>query len=60
MDRDERTEMPRKNSDLMREQRDYYRLCDEADALGIPVSLDDPRTPPTIAALREAVEAARA
>ena len=36
--------------------RDYYRLCDEARALGIAVSLDDPDSPPTVAALRAAVE----
>ena len=42
-------------SQLIREARDYYRLCDEARALGIPVALDDPRSPQTVAALREAV-----
>jgi hypothetical protein len=42
-----------------REARNYYDLCDEARALGILVSLDDPDSPPTVAALRNAVEAAR-
>ena len=44
---------------LRNEQRAYYRLCDEARALGIPTSLDDPRSPKTVDALRAAVEAAR-
>jgi hypothetical protein len=43
----------------VREQRDYYNLCDEAARLGIVVSLDDPRSPKTVAALRDAVEKAR-
>ena len=33
----------------------YWRLCQEALALGIPTSLDDPRSPKTVAALRAAV-----
>jgi hypothetical protein len=36
----------------------YYRLCAEADRLGIPTSLDDPRSPRTVAGLRAAVDAA--
>ena len=44
---------------LRNEQAAYYRLCDEARALGIPTSLDDPRSPKTVDALRAAVEAAR-
>lgn len=44
---------------LKQEARDYYRLCDEAKTHGIPVSLDDPRSPNTVDALRQAVEAAR-
>lgn len=44
---------------LRDEARAYYRLCDEARALGIPTSLDDPRSPRTVAELRAAVEAAR-
>lgn len=40
------------------EARDYYRLCDEAERLGIPTSLDDPRSPKTVQGLRDAVEAA--
>jgi len=38
------------------EARDYYRLCDEARALGIPTSLDDPRSPTTVDGLRQAIE----
>ena len=37
--------------------RAYYRLCKEAEALGIPISLDDPRSPRTVDGLREAVVA---
>lgn len=44
---------------LVRQARDYYRLCDEAHRLGIPTSLDDPRTPRTVAGLRAAVDAAK-
>jgi hypothetical protein len=44
---------------LQDEARAYYRLCEEAAALGIPTSLDDPRSPRTVDALRAAVEAAR-
>ena len=40
------------------EQRDYYALCDKAQALGIPTSLDHPDTPRTVAALRKAVAGA--
>ena len=46
-------------TELIREAQAYYRLCAEAKALGIPVSLDHPDTPQTVQALREAVEAAR-
>ena len=42
---------------LLAEARDYYRLCETADALGIPTSLDDPGTPTTVQALRNAVAA---
>lgn len=44
---------------LIQEARDYYRLCAEAEALGIPVSLDDPRSPKTVQGLRDAVAKAR-
>jgi len=44
---------------LIREAQAYYRLCAEAEALGIPVSLDNPRSPKTVDALRASVEAAR-
>lgn len=37
----------------------YYELCDDARALGIPVSLDDPASPTTVAGLQDAVDAAR-
>src|SRR3990172_5535382 len=40
---------------LRNEQAAYYRLCDEARALGIPTSLDDPRSPRTVDELRGAV-----
>jgi hypothetical protein len=42
------------------EVEEYYRLLAEAAGLGIPLSLDDPHTPPTIQALGEAVESKRA
>ena len=42
-------------SDRIREAQTYYRLCAEAEAKGIPTSLDDPRSPRTVAALRKAV-----
>lgn len=42
------------------EIREYYRLCDEAKALNIPTSLDDPASPRTVEGLRAAVEAAKA
>ena len=44
---------------LKQEARDYYRLCDKAAKHGIPVSLDDPRSPNTVDALKQAVEASR-
>jgi hypothetical protein len=37
----------------------YYRLVEEARALGVPTSLDDPRSPRTVAELAAAVRAAR-
>lgn len=40
---------------MLQEVRDYYALCTKAARLGIPVSLDDPRTPKTVEALKEAV-----
>lgn len=45
-------------ADTLREQREYAALCDKARDLGVPVSLDDPRAPRTIAALKQAVSAA--
>jgi len=42
-------------ADRIAEQQDYYALCERARALGIPTSLDDPRSPRTIDGLREAV-----
>lgn len=44
---------------MIEEQRAYYRLCDEARSLGIPTSLDDPRTPQTVAGLAATVAAAK-
>lgn len=40
---------------LKDEARDYQRLCDEAQALGIPTSLDDPRSPKTVQGLRDEI-----
>lgn len=40
------------------EAREYYVLCDEARAFGIPTAVDDPASPATVAELRAAVEAA--
>lgn len=36
------------------EIRDYYRLCERAQAVGVPTSLDDPASPRTVAELEEA------
>jgi hypothetical protein len=49
----------RVTSALRQEARDYYALCERARALGIPTSLDDPRSPKTIAALRAAISRAQ-
>ncbi len=57
MDTNERNTMTSKTA--REEAVAYYRLCDEARALGIPTSLDDPRSPNTVDALRQAVEASR-
>lgn len=43
---------------LMREAEAYYRLCDRAQAVGVPTSLDDRSSPTTVASLRAAVERA--
>lgn len=45
-------------SERIREAREYYALCREAEELGVPVSLDDPRSPRTTEGLRIAVRAA--
>lgn len=42
------------------EQKAYYALCDKARALGIPTSLDDPRTTRTVAGLEAVVAVAEA
>ena len=44
----------------IQEQRDYYRLCAEAHTLGIPTSLDDPKSPRTVAGLKAAIAKAQA
>lgn len=44
---------------MIEEQRAFYRLCDEARALGVPTSCDDPRSPTTVAGLAAAVAAAK-
>lgn len=46
-------------SQLRIQAREYVALCDRAAALGIPTSLDDPRSPRTVAALRAAVAKAQ-
>lgn len=33
----------------------YYRLCADAAALGVPVSLDDPASPQTVQGLADAL-----
>jgi hypothetical protein len=48
-----------RNVTSIAEARAYYSLCDQARRLGIPVSLDDPRSPKTVAALQQAVAAKR-
>lgn len=37
------------------EAKAYQRLCDAARDLGVPTSLDDPRSPRTVEGLRAAV-----
>ena len=39
---------------------EYWNLCKQAMSLGIPTSLDDPRSPKTVAGLQAAVNARRA
>lgn len=39
---------------------EYAALCDRARALGVPTSLDDPATPPTVSELAAAVAVAEA
>jgi hypothetical protein len=45
---------------IYRDQINYHRLCDEARALGVPTSLDDPRTTRTVWGLRMHVATAKA
>ena len=40
---------------LRAEQEEHLRLCDEARQLGIPTSLEDPRSPKTVQGLRAAI-----
>lgn len=40
---------------LRQEARDYYALCAEAQALGIPTDCEDPRSPKTTQELMDAV-----
>ena len=47
----------RKTMKQHREARDYYNLCEQAAALGIPTSLDNPASPKTVQGLRDAVAA---
>lgn len=44
-------------ADRLREQREYAALCDKARQLGVPVSLDNPNSPKTVAGLKQAVAA---
>ena len=44
----------------LQEAEDYFRLCDKARELGIPTSLDDPKSPKTVEALRAEIENAEA
>jgi hypothetical protein len=44
---------------IRQEARSYYRLVEEARALGVPVALDDRRTRSTVGGLREAVRVER-
>ncbi len=46
-------------SDRHADARRYYELCEQARQLGVPTSLDDPRSPRTVAGLRAAVAKAR-
>lgn len=39
-------------AELRRQQREYYALCDKARELGIPTSLDNPRSPRTVSGLK--------
>lgn len=41
---------------LVAEQQDYQNVLDQARTLGIPTSLDDPSSPPTVDALRERIQ----
>ncbi len=45
------------NTAAHREAREYYNLCEQASALGIPVSLDNPASPKTVQGLRDAIAA---
>jgi hypothetical protein len=47
------------NAPLREQALAYQRLIEEARALGVPTSLDDPRSPRTVDALRAAVRDAR-
>lgn len=45
-------------SELRAEAVAYYKLCDRASALGLPVSLDNPESPTTVRGLRRSVRRA--
>lgn len=51
-------EAPYNYRELRDEAREYYRLVSLAARHGVPVSLDDPDSPRTVAALRAATAAA--
>jgi len=42
-------------SERIREQLAYYELLNKAAQLGVPVSLDDPASPRTIAGIKTAI-----
>ena len=44
---------------LRQKARAYYALVEEAERAGVPVSLEDPRSPRTVVGLRLAVELVR-
>lgn len=50
--------MTKVTEQLRQEARDYYALVEAARKAGVPTSLDDPRSPTTVAGLRAAIREA--